>query len=142
MKQTQLAQLSVSELRSTLEANAEKVELQTYQKQLTDEEVEKELKDFSQLAIEIQQKEDELDAIKDQFKNVIKPMKSSFAEKLRILRTKTKAVTESVYLIPDFERGTMETYSGDGIMISWRRLTPEERQLSIHSARRMSAVND
>jgi lipopolysaccharide export LptBFGC system permease protein LptF len=142
MNQEALTQLSASELRQRLEANAEKSESLTFNKPLTEEEVEKEIKDFSQLAIEIQQKEDKLDEIKDEFKTILKPLKTSFSEKLKTIRSKSKTVTETVYLIPDFETGLMETYSQDGVMIQSRRLTPEERQLSIHKSLHLHAVNE
>lgn len=126
-----------------LEANAEKVGEMTYSKPLTPEELEKARMDYSQLAIEIANKQDELRLLTSTLKAEIKPMAEKSRETLTEIRTKHRDVKETVYHLADHEEGMMCTYNSVGELITSRRLTPEENQLSIHSGRVMRiAQND
>lgn len=118
-----------------LEANAEKVEPMTYAKPLTPEELEKERMNFSQHAIEIAQKQEKLKEITDQYKAEIKPLAEQYRTTLQMIKSKQRLVTEQVYHLADHEEGLMGTYNSMGELISSRRLTPEENQISIHSSR-------
>ena len=118
-----------------LDANAEKVEEMTYPKPLTAEEMEKERMNFSQQAIEISAKQDKMKEITDQHKAELKPMVELYKETLLMIKTKQRMVREVVYHLADHEEGLMCTYNNRGELISSRRLTPEENQISIHSSR-------
>jgi hypothetical protein len=47
-----------------------------------------------------------------------------------------------VYNLADYEEGMMGTYNSMGELIMYRRLTPEERQMSIHSIRTMKVAQN
>ena len=115
-----------------LEANADKIESLTYSKAISAEELEATTQAFIQKTLEINHEEDEFDFIKEQFKGKLKPLKKESGEMLQILKVKQKTVTETVFLIANHETGIMETYNGDGELITSRRLMPEEKQLTIH----------
>ena len=116
-----------------LEANAEKFGEMTYAKPLLPEEMEAERINFSQKSIEIAIKQDKFKEISDQHKAEIKPMIEESRTILSMIKTKQKMVTEVVYHLADHNDGLMCTYNSRGELISSRRLTPEENQLSIHS---------
>lgn len=118
-----------------LEANAEKFGEMTYQKPLTQEEMEAERINFSQMAIEISAKNDKMKDITDQHKAELKPMMELYKETLAMIKTKQRMVTETVYHLADHSEGMMGTYNSRGELITSRRLTPEENQMSIHSSR-------
>ena len=125
-----------------LEANAEKVEEMTYAKPLLPEEMEAERINFSQKSIEIAVKQDKFKEISDQHKAEIKPMLEEGRMILTMIKTKQKMVKETVYHLADHEDGLMCTYNSRGELISSRRLTPEENQMSIHSSRALRVAQN
>lgn len=120
----------------TLKANADRIEKQTFMRKLMDPEYEKVVQDFARVATDIKVLEEEFKAVKDDFKDRLKPLQQQFQYHLSVVRTHQIQVTEEVYLIADHESGMMETYSKDGELILSRRLTPEEKQtrMSLHKA--------
>src|ERR1035437_1079222 len=111
-----------------LEANAEKIEPLTYSKPLTPEELEAITQEFISKTLEVNHQIDTLEELKDRYKDILKPLKKDLAEKLDLLKTKQRTVTETVYLVVDEEQGRMVTYTKDGEEIQSRKLLPEEKQ--------------
>jgi len=116
-----------------LESNAESVEEMTYSKSLMPEEIEKVRIDFAQKAIEINSKEEEFKEVSEEFHRELKPIKKEFKESLQVIKTRQKEVTEKVYILKDFKEGMLGIYNCQGDLISSRRLTSEEMQLSINT---------
>ena len=143
MEKQLFADVPAHQRKEMLEANSEKVEEMLYSKPLNSEELEKERINFSQRAIEISSKQDTLKEITEKFKAELKPMVDEYKASLQMIKTKHRMVKETVYHLADHETGMMCTYNSMGELISSRRLTPEENQLSIHSSRALRiASND
>ena len=118
-----------------LRDNAEKTEEMTFHRPLSVEEVEKDKSDFSQNAIEISAIEDELAGIKEEFKARIKPKKELYQKLLSSIKTRSKEVTEDVFIIADYDEKMMGIYNSNGELITSRRMVAEEMQMSINSNR-------
>lgn len=125
-----------------LEANCEKAEEMTYAKPLTQEEMEAERMNYSQRAIEISVLQDKLKEVSGVIKAELKPMIEENRTLLNTIKTRQRSVKERVYHLADHDAGLMCTYNSMGELISSRRLTPEENQLSIHSNRIMKIAQN
>lgn len=121
-----------------LEANAESFDTMTYSKQLSQEEIEKIRAEFTQLAIEISVKEDEFKDVKDEFKASMKPMKDQYKGSMKMLKSRSVDVKERVYVMKDFSEKMVGIYNNQGELISSRRMTADEGQLSINSSLRIA----
>lgn len=127
--------MELSQRREMLEANSERFEERTYSKSLTPEDLDKARMEFSQLAIEISQKKDQLREAMAEIKAEIKPMSEKFEVLLGEIKSRSRIVRGTLYDLADHDEGMMGTYDENGNLIGARRLTPEENQMSIHSVR-------
>lgn len=116
-----------------LQESAAKVEQTTYQKTLSADELAARREDLADDCIKLNQFEDELKEVKDGFKDKMDPLK--LANKLRLTEIKTKqsTVDGTLYHIANHDAGMMETYDNEGLLVSSRRLRPEEKQGTIFS---------
>ena len=64
-------------------------------------------------------------------KEKIKKMVTLLNDLKADIKRGAKQQRETVYLIPDHDKGTMAYYAEDGLLVSERRLLPEEKQTSI-----------
>lgn len=122
-----------------LQENAQKIEVTTYQKNLTDDELSARREDLAENHIKLDQFEDEALEFKAQHKKKVEPLKGANRIILQEIKTKQTSVDGTLFHMANHEDGMMETYDQDGIMISSRRLRPEERQGAIFSLK--TAVN-
>jgi len=122
-----------------LQENASKVEQTTYQKSLTAEELAAKREDLADNCIKLNQKEEELNNIKSGFKAEMDPIKLSNKTLLTEIKTKQATIDGTLYHMANHEEGMMETYDNEGLLISTRRLRPEEKQGTIFSLK--NAVN-
>jgi len=114
-----------------LQENAAKVEQTTYQKVLTPDELAARREDLADDCIKLNQFEDELKEVKDDFKTKMDPLKAANKTRLTEIKTKQTTVDGTLYHLANHDDGMMETYDGEGLLISSRRLRPEEKQGSI-----------
>lgn len=114
-----------------LSANADNIEEMTYARALSKEELDKRRMEFSQQAIEIARKQDELKSIKETFAADLKPMVTAYRETLQEIKSQQVMVTETVYHLADYDDGMMCTYNKQGELIMTRKLTAEEGQMRI-----------
>lgn len=116
-----------------MQETAAKVEQTTYQKTLSAEELAARREDLADDCIKLNQFEDELKEVKGDFKSKMDPLKA--ANKIRLTEIKTKQSTTdgTLYHIANHEDSMMETYDNEGVLISSRRLRPEEKQGTIFS---------
>jgi hypothetical protein len=119
---------------------ASKVEQTTYQKVLTPDELAARREDLADDCIKINQLEDELKEIKDSYKAKMDPLKSANKERLTEIKTKQSTIDGTIYHIPDHETSMMETYDSEGMLVSSRRLRPEEKQGNVFQLKK--AVNE
>ena len=116
-----------------LQENASKVEQTAYQKQLTPDELSARREDLADNCIKLNQLEDELKGVKDDFKLKMDPLKSVNKTLLTEIKTKQTTIEGTLYHLANHEEGVMETYDENGAWISGRRLRPEEKQGTIFS---------
>lgn len=114
-----------------LQENAAKVEQTTYQRVLSPDELAARREDLADNCIKLNQQEDELKEIKDSFKAVMDPLKAKNKCLLTEIKTKQSTVDGTLYHLANHEDGMMETYDSEGLLISSRRLRPEEKQGTI-----------
>ena len=116
-----------------MQENAVKVEQTTYQKVLSPDELAARREDLADNCIKLNQHEDQLKVIKDEFKLIMDPLKSKNKTLLTEIKTKQTTVDGTLYHMANHDEGIMETYDHDGFFISSRRLRPEEKQGTIFS---------
>ena len=116
-----------------LQENASKVEKTTYQKVLSPDELAARREDLADDCIKLNQFEDELKEVKDDFKSKMDPLKSANKIRLTEIKTKQTTVDGTLYHIANHTDSIMETYDDEGIFVSSRRLRPEEKQGTIFS---------
>lgn len=122
-----------------LQENAQKIEVTTYQKNLTDDELAVKREDLAENHIKLDQFEDEFSEVKQNFKLKVKPLKNANKVILEEIKTKQTSVDGTLFHMANHEDGMMEIYDQEGILISSRRLRPEERQGAIFSLK--TAIN-
>lgn len=119
---------SAKERLMAMQETASKVEQTTYQKTLSAEELSARREDLADDCIKLNQLEDELKEIKDDFSSKMNPLKSANKIRLNEIKTKQSTTDGTLFHIANHEESMMETYDNEGFMISSRRLRPEEKQ--------------
>lgn len=116
-----------------LQENAAKVEITTYQKNLSIDDLASRREDLADNCIKLNQFEDELKDVKDVFKLKMDPLKTINKILLTEIKTKQTTVDGTLFHMSNHDDGIMETYDQEGFFIGSRRLRPEEKQASIFS---------
>lgn len=111
-----------------MQENSAKVEQTTYQKQLNEDELSERRECLADNCIKLNNLEDELKEVKDKFKADMDPLKAKNKTLLTEIKTKQSTVDGILYHMADYENGMMETYDEEGLLISSRRLRPDEKQ--------------
>ncbi|MNF97571.1 hypothetical protein D3C85_1097790 [compost metagenome] len=114
-----------------LKNSADKVELFSYPRELSNGEIQELQSNLSQDMIAVDKADQKLKVAKEEFKAATKPVKQTIAKNLQMIRSQVEEVTEEVYLLKDVEEGKMGYYSKDGILVFERNLRPDEQQYSI-----------
>ncbi|MFT3679468.1 MAG: hypothetical protein QM791_04295 [Ferruginibacter sp.] len=117
---------------------AAKVEETKYQKPLSEDELAARRESLADDCIKLNQLEDELKEVKDEYKDKMDPLKLANKKRLEEIKTKQTTVDGVLYHIPDFEESMMETYDGEGELVSSRRLRPEEKQGNVFQMAKVS----
>src|SRR6187455_902342 len=114
--------LAPKERLMVMQENAAKVEQTTYQKVLSPDELAARREDLADDCIKLNQFEDELKEVKDDFKAKMDPLKSANKIRLTEIKTKQTSVDGTLFHMANHDDGMMETYDNDGYLISTRRL--------------------
>jgi hypothetical protein len=120
--------VSAKERTMLMQENASKVEQTTYQKVLSPDELAARREDLADDCIKLNQFEDELKEVKDDFKTKMDPLKAANKVRLAEIKTKQSTVDGTLYHMADHDNGIMEIYDSEGVFVSSRRLRPEEKQ--------------
>lgn len=101
--------------------------VESYYKELTQDEIDAKQADVSRNCINIFKKENELKLIKDRFKEEINPLKDENIELLTQIDTGQEQVKNAeLFFVPDYDEKVMITYNAQGHCVSERRLKPGE----------------
>lgn len=114
-----------------LKASADKVEMFSYPRELSNGEIQELQSQLSQDMIFVDKEEQKLKVAKEIFKGQTKPVKQTIAKNLQMIRNQVEEVSEEVYLLKDVEEGKMGYYSKEGKLVFERSLRPDEQQYSI-----------
>jgi len=128
-----MPELSAKERTMIMQENAAKVEQTTYQKVLSPEELDARRESLADNCIKLNQFEDELKEVKDDFKLKMDPLRQHNKTILTEVKTKQTTVEGTLFYMANHDDGVMEVYDNDGGFISSRRLRPEEKQGTIFS---------
>lgn len=128
-----MPELTPKERLVIMQENAHKVEQTSYQKALSAEELAARREDLADNCIKLNQLEDELKEVKDDFKLKMDPMKNVNKVLLTEIKTKQTTIDGTLFHLANHEDGMMETYDNEGYLISSRRLRPEEKQGNLYS---------
>lgn len=121
-----------------LKESASLIEDAVYQKELTEEELSLRREQLADNCIRLNQFEDDLKVVKDDFARRMSPLKISNKTILQEVKTKQATCAGVLYHLANHISGMMETYEETGILIATRRLRPDERQGNIFT---MSKAN-
>lgn len=116
-----------------LQENAAKIEQTTYQKTLSQEELQVRLEDLGDNCIKLSQIDDEKKDVMAAFKLRTDPLTTQNKTLLTEIKTKQTSVEGTLFHLANHDDQMMETYDHDGMLISSRRLRPEEKQGTIFS---------
>jgi hypothetical protein len=119
------------EIKRILLENCEGTETMQYTKKLSEDELAGFREGYVNNNLEMAGHVEELQAAKDHFKTVTKPLKEDSKLMLRVLKTRHLEITGTCYKLPNFDTGMMEYVSDTGEIVSTRRLLPEEKQGSM-----------
>ena len=114
-----------------LQENAAKIEVTTYQKNLSVDDLAERREDLADNCIKLNQLDDELKEVKDDFKIKMDPLKTINKTLLTEIKTKQTTVDGTLFHLSNHDDGIMETYDQEGLFIGSRRLRPEEKQATI-----------
>lgn len=110
-----------------LRNHADKVEETTYDRELTQDEVDAKCQLFVNNSIQVSTLEDEINEQKAKFKLKIDPLKLVNNTLQYEIKTKKRKVKGTLFHMANHESGFMETYDQAGELIATRRLQPEEK---------------
>jgi hypothetical protein len=122
---------SSSERLEALKNSADKVEMFSYPRELSNGEIQELQSNLSQDMIVVDKEEQKLKVAKEIFKSATKPVKQNIAKNLQMIRSQVEEVHEEVYLLKDVNESKMGYYSKEGILVFERNLRPDEMQYSI-----------
>lgn len=115
-----------------LESNAVEVDEEFgYQRNLDDDEIREEASKFAGCYVDLARLQDEKKRLVAEINEKIKAKQRVADRHLELIRTRREEVVEKVFVLPDFEAGSMRTYNCDGILVAERPMRQAERQLTI-----------
>jgi hypothetical protein len=141
MEKRLLQNMSVKERLETLENSADKIENFSYTKPFTPDQIRVFKDDLSTNMIEYNVLEDELNTIKESFKQKMKPLKDETKILLTNIRNKAEFVNEKCFIM--IEGNEVGYYNAEGELVYQRPILPGETQKTVFSVvREKEGTND
>lgn len=125
-----------------LDANCDAIEEIGYTRRFTSEELLKKKDSLSELAIEINDIEEEKKEAMSVFKERLKPLNETKAKLLSELKNKSEYVNAPCYKIIDEGEREVGFYNKLGELVYSRPIQPQEMQKTIMSISRKTGTND
>jgi hypothetical protein len=132
MSKTFMPELSLQERIQVLKNNADLIEETTYEKDLTQDELDAKREEFVDNSIKVSTFEDEFNEEKAKFKGKIDPIKMHNKILQQEVKTKKQKVKGTLFHMANHDTGYMETYDHEAELVSTRRLRPDERQARLY----------
>ena len=117
-----------------------KPETTKYYKDLSPDELDFKREALTSGMIKLSDWEDDLNSIKEGFKEKMDPVKRESKELLYQIKTRKELIEGILFHMADHENSVMETYDENGDFVSSRRLRPDEKQQKLFSIPK--AAND
>ena len=134
MSKTFMPDLQPNERLAALRNHCDKSEQTTYYRDLSGDEIDAKCAKLVDNLIQVSGFEEELDTIKEEFKDKIKPLTTA-NKKLQVeVKTRKEQVEGTLFHIANYDDGMMETYDEDGQLLQTRRLRPDEKQAKLFIA--------
>jgi chromosome segregation ATPase len=131
MEQKMFAGDSPEKRRQMLYDNCEKIEELEYRREFDSEEL-AELKDhLSRFLIQLNTLEEELEEIKNEYKEKTKPLKQTIKETMNKVRDGSELVKQQCYKFMDWDEKQVGFYNDDGELVMERPMMKSERQSTI-----------
>jgi heat shock protein HspQ len=116
------------QIKSMLANHCESSEETKYYRDLSEQDLVEKHQELSKNLIKLNELDEELKDIKDDYKTRMKPMVTLQKDLLEAIGIKKELVDGTLYHIANQVDGMMETYTSEGELHSSRRLRPDERQ--------------
>jgi len=116
-----------------LRDSCEKIEELQYHKQFTIEQLQEKKEKLSQQMVDLTNLENELELIKKDFKEKIKPIKQTISVLIEQINHQTEMVKEECFKFIDHDEKEVGFYNARGELVKQRPMLPDERQTSIFS---------
>lgn len=130
------------ERKQFLADNADEVEKKEYMRHFTPEELLKKKEELSETCISINDIEEELKEIKQEYAEKLKPLNAQKKRALGDLKKKAELVLEDCYKFIDEENREVGYYNQNGDLIESRPAYSEEIQKTIFSVLRQTGTNN
>lgn len=128
MKKYIYQEFPMQERIAMLQKQCSKSEVKTYNRTLSQSEIEMEKDKYTSNAIEIERQKAELKATVERLKAGITSVENLMVERLERIKTGQTQLTATLYGLVDTAEHRMRFFDGYGEEISNRELTPDERQ--------------
>ena len=111
-----------------LQQNADKVEVTTYQKPLSELELSERREILTENSIKLFDLGEQKKEATKEFKDQIEPLRKDNNKLLGEIRTGQASVDGTLFHMANHEESMMEIYDNEGLLVTSRRLKPEEKQ--------------
>jgi len=139
MEKRLLQNVGAKEREETLESSADKIENFSYTKPFTPDQISVFKDELSTTMLNYNALEDELNTIKDSFKQRMKPLKDETKLLLTNIKNKAEFVNERCFIITEGDE--VGYYNAEGELVYQRPILPGEKQKTIFSITR-EGTND
>lgn len=128
-----MPEVSPEERKILLEQNADAIEETSYQKPLTQEELDMRRESLTDNCIKLSELEEEKKELVKGYKDRMDPLISDNKILMSEVRTRQSKVDGRLFHMKNHDTSMMETYDEEGFLVSTRRLRPDEKQKTIMS---------
>ncbi|WP_418360116.1 hypothetical protein [Sphingobacterium detergens] len=125
-----------------LQDNAEDVEIKSYFKKFTDEEMELMKERHFDASYEVSELEKEKKRITSELGAKIKPLKNEADQLITDIRNQGRTVDEELYKFINHSEGRVGYYNAEGELITERPIMQKEKQRTIFSIEENTGTND
>ena len=121
-----MPELSTDEREKELKKICKSKRTDKFKRSLTEADIEKELRNYADLGIKLEEKENEKSEVMKTHNEAIKAVEAEMHTSLDVIKNGKKEVLDTLYMVPNYETGQMESFDRFGELIETRRLTPDE----------------
>jgi vacuolar-type H+-ATPase subunit I/STV1 len=136
MQELMLADLPVHERAQVLRDSCDQIQERHYTRRFTQEERDERSKEMVELSIQKSEHEDEIRAIKAEYKARIKPVEEELKTILAELKAGGEFIKGECFKIIDHDLQMVGIYSPEGVLLEERTMRPDEKQRSIFQVKK------